>query len=74
MWIGNDLKQVINKRNLQISLLELQQRTYVHEFGNLLSRKISSNGSATTFGDSNNRSDDDTGFQLERCVFGNVRP
>jgi hypothetical protein len=66
-----------------ITAFELGQRTYVHEFGNLLSRRISADGSAKTFGvsggvphagDSSLRPDDDTGANLEKCVFGNMYP
>ena len=74
IWIANNLKEAIKRLNLKISLLRLQQRTYIHELGNLLSRKISPDGSGTTFGDPNNSVDKDTGYQLEECVFGNVKP
>jgi hypothetical protein len=58
--------------------LELFQRTYVHELGNNLSRRISGDGK--TFGDpqgimnvNGGKPDFDTGANLERCVFGNVK-
>ena len=66
-----------------VTSFELKQRTYVHELGNLLSRRISPDGSAQTFGasggikhatDPEKEPDTDTGANLEDCVFGNMYP
>ncbi len=72
VWIANDLGAVYGSSNNEISSqYDQYQRTYVHELGNKLSREISQNGSARTFGDPKS-SDKDTGYQLEKCVYGNV--
>ncbi len=82
LWIANDLTAKLDSNNNVVSSKYNQyQRTYVHEFGNKLSREISANGSARTFGNPkgiagqlSTDSDNDTGARLEKCVFGNVIP
>jgi hypothetical protein len=57
---------------------DIKQRTYVHELGNLLSRKLTGSGRAFgTIGGIKGvmtSPDPDTGARLEKCVFGDVFP
>jgi hypothetical protein len=81
LHIANNLTDVLNPStgNVALSKFEVYQRTYVHELGNLLARKITGNplefgnpsGIAGNLGSS---PDTDTGAALEECVFGNVSP
>jgi hypothetical protein len=49
---------------------EVQSGTYIHELGNTLNYDL--NGSETTFGDSSDPVDRDTGERVEKCVFDGV--
>jgi len=78
--IGGDITDFSNSQG-SVGAFELKERTYVHELGNILSRRISPDSSGTTFGDPSGISgslgsgaDYDTGAKLEQCVFGNVAP
>jgi len=78
--IGGDITDFSNSLG-SVGAFELKERTYVHELGNILSRRISPDSSGKTFGDPNGISgrlgsgaDDDTGAKLEQCVFGDVAP
>jgi hypothetical protein len=84
IFIANDITDtsyISNGKSVSVSATEIKQRTYVHELGNYLSASIA-NGDGRYFGDPNgipqdsdpSSKDFDTGANLERCVWGNMRP
>jgi len=84
IFIANDISDMtimIDGKSVHVSGHEVRQRTYVHELGNYLSAMIAK-GDARFFGDpagvaqAGNPSnlDYDTGANLERCVWGDMKP
>jgi YD repeat-containing protein len=80
--VASDIEDQNNPTTGQtVTAFELEQRTFVHELGNILSLRLSGNG--RDFGDPNGvphawnkklKGDDDAGAKLEKCVFGNMVP
>ena len=82
--MASDIGPMMNQKTREMmTAVEVWNRTYAHELGNLLGGRIAGNlsGSAALFGDprgienaSGNYRDTDPGARLETCMFGGVAP